>query len=345
MRLCELAGGRRIGYLVALQVVAKTHSELSKVIRIENNPDISVIIVNYNGGQDIIDCLESLQTSQANASLEIIVVDNDSTDGSTERIKSQFESVRIIELGENRGFAAACNVGIEAANSNTILLLNPDTLVVDDAIGKMYRALVQHPNWGVVGARMLNAEGVPYRAARRFPTPLAMAFTAIGLAKLFPSSQLFNGYLYGERRIESLDDVDQIEGSCLMISETARKAVGDLDDKFFIFFEEVDWCKRVKAAGFEIHIVNDAEVIHKVSTTMGRYYEFTRKIHAQSAMKFFRKYEGETGYNAIRNKMKNALLIRAVVLALPALFNIGGARKRLTGTLAERRTYIEGLSA
>ena len=178
---------------MALQVVAKTHSELSKVIRIENNPDISVIIVNYNGGQDIIDCLESLQTSQANASLEIIVVDNDSTDGSTERIKSQFESVRIIELGENRGFAAACNVGIEAANSNTILLLNPDTLVVDDAIGKMYRALVQHPNLGVVGARMLNTEGVPYRAARRLPTPLAMAFTAAVLAKLVPSSQLLNG--------------------------------------------------------------------------------------------------------------------------------------------------------
>lgn len=344
MRLCELAGGRRIGYLVALQVVAKTHPHLSDAFQIESNSNVSVIIVNYNGGQDIIDCLESLRTSQKNANLEIIVVDNNSTDGSTEKIKSQFESIRIIELGENRGFAAACNAGIETAQAKTILLLNPDTLVVDDAIGKMYRTIVQHPNWGIIGARMLNAEGVPYRAARRFPTPRAMAFTAIGLAKLFPSSQLFNGYLYGERSLESLDDVEQIEGSCLMISETARKAVGDLDDKFFIFFEEVDWCKRVKAAGFEIHIVNHAEVIHKVSTTMGRYYEFTRKIHAQSAMKFFRKHEGETGYNAIRNIMKNALLIRAIVLALPALFNIGGARKRLKGTLVERSTYVEGLT-
>ncbi len=312
---------------------------------IENNPKVSVIIVNYNGGQDILDCLESLHHDQAAASLEVIVVDNDSTDGSTAQISARFETVKLLPLGENRGFAAACNAGIAVAHADTILLLNPDTVVIDGAISKMHDALQEHPHWGIVGARMLTSARIPYRAARRFPIPRNLAIAAVGLPRLFSSSKFFNGYLYGERAIESLDDVDQIEGSCLMIAEAARKIVGNLDDQFFIFFEEVDWCKRVKAAGFEIHVVNEAQIVHKVSTTMGKYFELTRTIHAQSAMRYFRKHDGESGYNAIRNAMTKALLIRALILAVPALLNIGGSRKRFAGTMAERRAYREGVTA
>ena len=318
---------------------------LSTRFHTENNPKVSVIIVNYNGGQDIIDCLESLQNDRAAASFEIIIVDNNSTDGSTAKISEHFESVKLLALNENRGFAAACNAGIAVAHSNTILLLNPDTVVMDGAISKMYDALLKHPQWGIVGARMLTTERTPYRAGRRFPTLRDLAMTSIGLAKLFSSSKYFNGYLYGERAIESLDEVDQIEGSCLMISEAARNAVGNLDEQFFIFFEEVDWCKRVKAAGFEIHIVNEAEIVHRVSATMGRYFEFTRTIHAQSAMKYFRKHDGEYGYNAIRNAMSKALFTRALILSVPALLNLGNSRKRFAGTLAERRAYKEGFTA
>ncbi len=323
----------------------KQSSHLSIHLNIENIPKVSVIIVNYNGGQDIIDCLESLQKDRASASFEIIVIDNHSTDGSTAQISTQFERVKLLSLDENRGFAAACNAGIAVAQSDTVLLLNPDTVVMDGAISKMHNALRNHPQWGIVGARMLTTARIPYRAARRFPTPRDLAMMSIGLAKLFSTLKYFNGYLYGERATESLDEVDQIEGSCLMISEAARKAIGNLDEQFFIFFEEVDWCKRVKAAGFEIHIVNEAEVIHKVSTTMGRYFEFTRTIHAQSAMKYFRKHGGEIGYNAIRNAMSKALFTRALFLVIPALLNIGDSRKRFAGTLAERRSYKEGLTA
>ena len=110
----------------------------------ENNPKVSVIIVNYNGGQDIIDCLESLQNDRAAASFEIIIVDNNSTDGSTAKISEHFESVKLLALNENRGFAAACNAGITVAHSNTILLFNPDTTVTDGAIRKMYDVLLKH---------------------------------------------------------------------------------------------------------------------------------------------------------------------------------------------------------
>ncbi len=304
---------------------------------------VSVVIVNYNGGNEILACLNSLQSTNT-VSLEIIVVDNGSTDGSPAQVSAKFPEVKLITLEENRGFAAGCNAGIHAASGRAILLLNPDTEVVGDAVGTLYTALKQHAGWGIVGARMLNSKGQIYPAARRFPTPRDLAFQATGLARHYFKSRYFNGYLYGERDLETLDEVDQIEGSCLMISEQAREAVGNLDEQFFIFFEEVDWCKRVKAAGFEIHVVNEATVKHRISSTMSRYYDETRKIHAQSAMKFFRKHEGEAGYQKLRGTMSKALLFRAGLLLLPALLGIPKMRKRLSGTLAERRAYKEGLA-
>lgn len=304
---------------------------------------VSVIIVNYNGGDDVAACLGSVMKSDCSDELEVIVVDNGSSDGSQQRIKREFAEVELIELGENKGFAAGCNAGIGAAHAGTILLLNPDTEVSVSAISRMHSALSEHPHWGIAGARMRDGKGDVYRAARRFPKPRDLSYQATGMARLFSSSKKFNGYLYGERKIEELDEVEQVEGSCLMISAAAREKVGLLDERFFIFFEEVDWCKRVKDAGYEIHVVNNAEVSHKVSTTMGKYYEFTRAVHAQSAMKYFRKHEGEEGYRAIRTVMTKALLLRAVILALPALLGIGNARRRFTGALIERRAYAVGI--
>ena len=306
-------------------------------------PQITIIVVNFNGGEDILACLNSIFHGKSEAEFEVLVVDNGSTDNSLVQIRAQFSSVKLLELGENRGFAAACNEGMKAAQGRAILLLNPDTEVREDAIAKMHSALIANPNWGIVGAKMLDKNSRPYRAARRFPAARDLASQTTGLARLFPHSRRFNGYLYGEQEIEDLSEVEQIEGSCLMISEDARAKVGGLDERFFIFFEEVEWCKRVREAEFECHVVRDAEVVHKISTTMGRYYERTREIHAQSAMKYFQKHHGETGYVKLRSTMLRALMLRACILALPALLNAGNARKRFSGTLAERRAYRKGL--
>lgn len=306
---------------------------------------VSVVIVNYNGGSDILACLASLVKSEQEFPVEIVVVDNGSEDGSPAKIFAQFPQVRLLELAQNRGFAAGCNIGIDVAKGGAILLLNPDTEVEIDAIEKMYRALTEHPEWGIVGAKMLDSNGKPYRAARRFPTARDLAYQATGLARLFSSSRKFNGYLYGEKEIESLSEVDQIEGSCLMISEAAHKKIGNLDERFFIFFEEVDWCKRAFAAGYRAHVVNDAMVVHKISTTMGKYYKRSREVHAQSAMKYFQKHYGDRGLAELRSRMSTALAVRVLLLALPALFGLGNSRKRFSGTLAERRTYTEGLKS
>lgn len=310
-----------------------------------SNKEVSVIIVNFNGGAEILDCLRSLTASASNATLEIVVVDNGSTDGSDAQIATQFPHVKLQRMGENRGFAAACNVGIQMSRRGTILLLNPDTVVEESAVLLMFDAMQKNAQWGIVGARMVNSERKSYRAARRLPGIRDLVLYTTGLSKLFSRSKYFNGYLYGEREIESLDEVEQVEGSCLMISEAARASVGPLDEQFFIFFEEVDWCKRVREAGFGIHVVNEAVVLHHVSTTMGKYFARTREIHAQSAMRYFRKHEGEEGYRRLRSAMKAALGIRLLGTFILSLSGSESARRRHDGTVAERRTYQRGLEA
>ncbi len=306
---------------------------------------LAIVIVNYNSAPEILACLRSLEQNFASNRCEIIVADNGSTDSSIALITAQYPHVRVLLLHENRGFAAACNAGMQAAVGTNILLLNPDTETDCAAVSALFGALQEHPQWGIVGARMVNGAGRPYRAARRLPTVRDLVFSATGLARLFPHSRYWNGYLYGERALESLDEVEQVEGSCLLISAAARQAVGDLDERFFIFFEEVDWCKRVREAGFEIHVVPSVEVKHHISTTMGRHYERTREYHAQSAMAYFRKHHGESGYRALRRAMRWALMLRAAMTGLPALLNIGNMRRRFSGTLRELATYRRGLSA
>lgn len=307
-------------------------------------PVLSVIIVNFNNGKDILPCLRSLDENEQGIEFDVIVADNGSTDGSVASIRAQFPAVRVVELGENRGFGVACNAGIKVAKDTAHLLLNPDTIVRPFALGRMYDKLAEHPEWGIVGARMLTSAGVPYRAARRFPTIGHLVIECIPVWRLFPNSSTFNDYLYGEQPVETLDDVDQVEGSCLMISREAFRKIGLIDERFFVFFEEVDWCRRVKEAGYEIHVVQEAEVEHHLSTTMSRNLPRTRVIHATSAMNYYRKWDGERGYEVLRRRMKRALLMRIALLAPLALFS-ERQRIRLRGALRERSAYVKGLPA
>ncbi len=307
--------------------------------------DLSVIIVNYNGKQDLLRCLESLEALRKELVFEVIVVDNGSTDGSLEEGGSRHGWVRFIEAGQNLGFAAGCNLGLAQAQGRHAMLLNPDTEVLPGALSRLVGALDQHPQWGIVGPRMLDQHNHPYLAARRFPTPFYLFCECTRLAYLFPHSRMFAGYFYGECPPEALDKVDQVEGSALMISGTARQAVGNLDPRFFLFFEEVDWCRRVWQAGFEIHVVQDAAVRHHRATTMSRFYIEARKANARSAMQYFEKHEGAEGLRRVRRWMKAALSLRIIAATVANWLGKGEiARLRVEGARAEKEIYRTGLA-
>lgn len=308
--------------------------------------DISVIIVNYNAKSDLLRCLAALDSDRNGLDIEIIIVDNGSTDGSMEALEIAYPNCRFSRLGSNRGFAAACNVGLQQSRGRHAMLLNPDTEVQPHSLRKLVDALDSHPDWGVVGPRMVNQDDRPYPAARRFPTPFFLFCECTRLAYLFPKSPLFAGYFYGEQDITSLDRVDQIEGSALVLSGRARARVGLLDERFFLFFEEVDFCRRVAAAGLEIHIVQTATVRHYRSTTMSRFYVESRKAHALSAINYFLKHCGDNSTKSLRRWMITALWIRIIITEAIHLFTSGPlARLRADGARAELNIYKSGLDS
>ncbi|MBI5058708.1 glycosyltransferase family 2 protein [candidate division KSB1 bacterium] len=304
--------------------------------------ELSVIVVNFNGGEDTLRCLRALERVSGEVESEIIVIDNGSSDGSCERIEHDFTAVQLIRAGANLGFAAACNRGLERAAGRHALLLNPDTEVCAGALSGMVRALDEHPGWGIVGARMVDGSGKLYTAARRFPRPFDLFCEQLHLANWFPRSRWFARYFYGEHAPETLDAVEQVEGSALMISGAARQQVGDLDPQFFVFFEEVDWCRRVKAAGLEIHVVQSARIVHHRATTMSRFFVQSRSYHARSAQAYFRKHYGERGLRSLRRWMIAAGWIREIGARVLLPFAGGDTmRLRIAGARAERKIYRE----
>jgi len=307
--------------------------------------DLSIVVVNYNGKQDLLRCLASLEAVRGELAFEVIVVDNASTDGSVEAGRARFDWVQFVEAGQNLGFAAGCNLGLERARGRHAMLLNPDTEVLPDALCRMTAALDRHPTWGIVGSKMIDQEDHPYLAARRFPTPFYLFCECTRLVYLFPHSRRFGAYFYGDRDPGTLDSVDQVEGSALMICGTARQAIGNMDPRFFLFFEEVDWCKRVRDAGFEIHLVPDAVIRHHRSTTMSRFYVQARKANATSAMLYFQKHYGAAGLEQLRRWMRAALAIRIIAVTVAIWLGKGDiARRKIEGARAERQVYRAGLA-
>ena len=153
--------------------------------------DLSIVIVNYNCGLDLLACLEALEGVKGELAFEVIVVDNGSSDGSLEEAKAKHPEFQMLQAGKNLGFAAGCNLGLAVASGRHAMLLNPDTEVLPGAFSRLVSALDSHSNWGVVGPRMIDQDGHPYSAARRFPTPYRLFCEYTRLTSLFPHSRLF----------------------------------------------------------------------------------------------------------------------------------------------------------
>jgi len=217
--------------------------------------DLSIIIVNFNTKTLLKKCLSSIFRETKGISFEVIVIDNGSTDGSIEEIKKtklKIENLSLIENKENLGFAKANNQGIRKAKGEYILLLNSDTEIVDNALQKMIGFARTKPNLGVVGPRLLNEDG---------------SFQP-STAPFFALFQVFLWLLTGDRFLFSSPaetcQVDWVMGSALLASRPAIKKAKLLDEKFFMYMEEVEWCYRIKKAGFENWFYPEAEIYHLV---------------------------------------------------------------------------------
>jgi GT2 family glycosyltransferase len=262
---------------------------------------LSIIIVNYNAGHYLEKCLKSVYAETKQIPFDIWVVDNNSKDESVSMVRRYFPPVKLIENKENPGFARANNQAITKSVGDYILLLNPDTLIQKNAIEKTVKFMDEHPQTGIAGCKVLNEDGTLQLACRRsIPTPGVAFFRLTGLSKLFPNSKGMAKYNLTYLNPDQANEVDAVSGAFLMIRRTVVDNIGTLDEQFFMYGEELDWCLRTKKAGWNVMYYPDAKIIHykgECSKTNRRKaaFEFYRSMY------LFHKKHFADNYNPLIN--------------------------------------------
>jgi GT2 family glycosyltransferase len=225
--------------------------------------ELSIIIVNYNVKAFLQNCLLSIKKATEKIDSEIIVVDNASDDGSIELIKKNFEDVILIESPVNLGFSKANNLGLKISQGKYICLINPDTIVEENTFEVMINFMENHPDVGLAGCKILNPDGTFQLACRRsFPTPWVAFTKIIGLSKLFPKSKLFAKYNLTYLDENQSYEVDAVSGSFMFLRRDVYEKIGGLDETFFMYGEDLDYCYRVKQAGYKVYYVHSTQIIH-----------------------------------------------------------------------------------
>ena len=268
--------------------------------------DFGIVIVNYNTRDLLRDCLSSIYESRGDFSSVVYVVDNASLDGSAEMVRREFSQTELIVSAQNNGYAYANNLGLRALGLGDlgksvsqsppayVLLLNPDTILPPGALSNMMDFISLRPRAGVVGPRLVLADGKLDKACRRsFPSPEVSFYRMTGLGILFPNSRRCGAYnlTYLDENQEA--EIDSAVGACMLLRSQAIQDVGLLDESFFMYGEDLDWCYRIKQAGWKVLYNPDCTVLHykKASSRHSRkaLYEFYRAM-----LLFYRKHYAET---------------------------------------------------
>ncbi|MEK9151936.1 MAG: glycosyltransferase family 2 protein, partial [Patescibacteria group bacterium] len=224
--------------------------------------DLSIIIVNWKVRDLLRRCLLSVYAGTSGISFEVFVADNDSDDGSVEMVRREFPQAALLANKKNLGFAAGNNPAIKMSKGDFVVWLNPDAEVIGNALGRMVGYLRANPEVGIAGPRIVNEDGSVQPSVRRFPTPLSQALIMLKIQNLMPTLAPLRRYYALDFDYSRAVAVDQVMGAAMFIRRSVFEKIGLLDERFFIWYEEVDFCKRAKDAGFEIRYVPAATVRH-----------------------------------------------------------------------------------
>jgi hypothetical protein len=288
----------------------------------ESVPDLSISIVNWNTRDLLDDCLKSAKKSCAEIDHEIIVVDNSSSDGSADMVADKYPDVDLVRSRINLGFATANNVAFKHSRGRYFLLLNSDTIVLDDALPAMVSFMDDHPDAGAAGCKLLNQDGSLQRSCSPFPSLMTELFDALYLSKLFPKSRVFGSYAMSYWGFNETREVDFAGGSCLILRRDAVKEVGLMDESFFMYTEEADWCCRLKQKGWKVYFYPGAQIVHLGGESSKQYGSDIGLMLYSSRNQFLRKHRGRAYAAAHRGIVGLGALVR-----LPA-----GIAKEISGS-------------
>ncbi|MEJ2746766.1 MAG: glycosyltransferase family 2 protein, partial [Anaerolineae bacterium] len=269
----------------------KTEDRMSRTNPAASQPDLSIIIVSWNVRDLLQACLSSIAANRGELDLEVIVVDGASADGSPEMVRQQFPWVKLIACDENVGFPRGNNIGLREANGRFLLLLNPDTEIRGDALSIMVNYLAQHDDVGLLGPQLRNSDGSIQSSRRRFPTLVTAVLESTWLEPVAPK-RVLRHYYAQDLADDQTSEVDWVTGACMLTRREIAAAVGGLDEAYFMYSEELDWCRRIKDAGWRIIYLPAAQVMHHVGKSSEQAVT-ARHINFQRAkLRYFRKYHG-----------------------------------------------------
>jgi GT2 family glycosyltransferase len=288
---------------------------------------LSIVIICWNDWKVIENCLSSIFAGTHQIEYEVIVSDNGSTDGSPERIRTQFPTVRVIENHANLGFAKGNNVGIRKACGEYVLILNPDTIIHDGSLDRWIEFADRHPEAGAFGCRVQNPDGTYQRSARAFPTILRYLVAALGLRFLGRLKRPVLCVEYEGWKGDTEREVDWQSGCCVMLRGEVLRNLGGFDEQFFYQFEEVDLCRRVRESGYQIRFTPQASITHLGGQSVGRFpARFAIEI-CRNGYRYFYKHFGRRGARQYRRVLLIRLRIRQLGYGLYNLIRPSEALK------------------
>ncbi|TCD48951.1 glycosyltransferase family 2 protein [Chlorobium sp. N1] len=223
---------------------------------------VSVLVVSYNTKDILRNCLQALLANSTGVLMEVLVVDNDSMDGSAAMVHDEFPDVRLIDNHVNSGFAAANNQAYRVAEGDYILLLNPDAYVREGSVANAVAFMEQTPECGLCGGKIISPEGRLEPSARRFPSVRSKLLTISGISGKHPDSPILNRHEFGGFKHDRPMEVDWVPGTFTIIRRSMLETIGFFDERFYLYYEETDLCRRAKKAGWKVFFIPTAEVMH-----------------------------------------------------------------------------------
>lgn len=262
--------------------------------------DLSILIVNWNTRELLAGCLASLEAACGGLSREILVVDNDSTDGSAAMVGESFPQVQLVHGGGNLGFTRGNNLLLEKARGDHILLLNPDTVCPPDSLAALVRFAREKKSLGAVGPLLVDAQARPTITYGYFPALRFHWLEFLDPLRLLPGAWFRERVVHTPRRDEPSSPVEYVMGACFLMPRRALEQVGPLDERFFMYFEETDWCLRARGLGLSNWYCAEVEVAHLEGKAAERAGQFTTRQFQKSYRRFIAKHRGPARVFAFR---------------------------------------------
>jgi GT2 family glycosyltransferase len=298
--------------------------------------DLSASVASFRTPALLRECLSALEAERFALDLEVTVIDNASEDGSAELVTTQFPWVRLIRNQRNVGFGAAHNQAMRAATGRHLLVLNSDAVPAPGALRSLVGFLDEHPDVAVCGPKLRYPDGTVQPSRRRFPTVATLFMESTQLQRSFPSNAVLRRYYVADRSDDEPQDVDWLVGACLCVRAQAVSEVGLLDERFFMYGEELDWCRRFRAAGWRVAYVPRAEVTHLEGASTRLDLAARDRQFQKSKLQYTAKWHGQGVARALRAYLVVEYVGRAleesVKLAVGSRVDERRARLRVIGS-------------